>query len=309
MEPMGTNAMRVILFLLIAGFPIWTGCASDPLLAGAAAAGAAPDAATRTVAIVQPRGMTLPEFLGVCQVVQGSQKVCGRVRNRLGNRFPGLEQKPSLLALNDPANMGEDAPPAVQAAAEIKAEEDKADQKIKALNYLADIGCTKCYPDAEKAFLSALDDCTEAVRFASVKGLRKTTGGPCSCCVTESCCTKDIYEKLTKITSERDCNGCYAEPSERVRRNARLALAGCNGPILSEPEDEDEEAPAEGPANKSKEKEGSGAKKQTDAEEEPTKTSKSDSEPDSTKAAQAKAALLNSGKLGFPISSEFSTFC
>ena len=89
-----------------------------------------------------------------------------RIRNLLGMRFPGLEAKPPLLAITDPANMTEDSPPAVKAAAEIKAQEDQAAQKIKALRYLATIGCGGCYPDVEDAFLAALDDCTEEVKEA-----------------------------------------------------------------------------------------------------------------------------------------------
>ena len=61
-------------------------------------------------------------------------------------RFPGLEAKPPVLAITDPANLGEDASPAVQAAAKVKAEEDGAQQKIKALRYLATIGCGGSIP-------------------------------------------------------------------------------------------------------------------------------------------------------------------
>ena len=115
--------------------------------------------------------------------------------------FPGLEAKPPLLAITDPANMTEDAPPADKAAAEIKTEEDQAAQKIKALRYLATIGCGGCYPDVEDALIAAMEDCTEEVRYEAVKAVRATTGKKCCYCSCDSCCSEKIQNKLRELAN------------------------------------------------------------------------------------------------------------
>jgi hypothetical protein len=140
----------------------------------------------------------------------------------------------------------EDAPPAVAAASAIAEKEAQAQATIQALRYLANFGCG-CYdkPDGkvEKAFLAALDDCNEDVRFEAVLALRKVAGGECKCegkncsgCNVKSCCTQIVIEKLHKLAYETDECGCPYEPSDRVRRVARIALKLC-GPIAKcEPE-------------------------------------------------------------------------
>lgn len=172
---------------------------------------------------------TLPGFLGLTGLFQGLGKGIDCLRNRLGMRFPGLEAKPPVLAITDPANAGPDAPPAVKAAADIKAEEDAAPQKIKALRYLATIGCAGCYPGVEEGMLAALDDCTEAVRYEAAKALRDTVGNPCKMCRKSACCSPKIRKKLDQIAHEMDNEGCYKEASARVRRMARVALCECGG--------------------------------------------------------------------------------
>lgn len=91
--------------------------------------------------------------------------------NRRGN-FPGAERKPPLKAIADPANL-ESPNDAIKAAAEIKQEEDLKQQKIKALKYLATIGCG-CYDadgKVEKAILAGLNDCTPEVRMAAIEAV------------------------------------------------------------------------------------------------------------------------------------------
>ncbi|MAI78104.1 MAG: hypothetical protein CL917_04120 [Deltaproteobacteria bacterium] len=211
-----------------------TGCASVP---PATAPGSLPPTTaqsgdTTIVAVAAPASSctTLPEFLGLDLVFGGLSGIGEGLRNRLGTRFPGLESKPPMLAITDPANMSEESSPAVKAAAEAKKEEDKAPQKIKAVSYLASLGCGKCYPDTEQAMLSALDDCNEAVRFAAVKGLRKSVGNGCSCCRQNNCCSLPLLKKLAEMGYDKDESGCYVEPSARVRRYARLVVCGCGGP-------------------------------------------------------------------------------
>ncbi len=88
--------------------------------------------------------------------------------NKSGN-FPGLEKKPPLMKIADPKNL-QSQNPAIKKAAEIKAEEDLAQQKIKALKYLGEMGCG-CYPGVSEALLAALEDCTESVRYEAAKAL------------------------------------------------------------------------------------------------------------------------------------------
>ena len=194
---------------------------------------------------------TLPEFLGVKCLCNGVCGLVNNVRNCLGMAFPGLEATPPLLAITDPANMAADAPPAVQAAADIKAQEDQAAQKIKAIRYLATIGCAGCYPDVEDALISAMEDCTEAVRYEAVLAVRQTagSGGCCCTCNSGACCSEKIQKKLKELAYEKE--GCCAgEPSARVRRQARIALAVCGPPVVYDPAQPEpaEERPTEGPS-------------------------------------------------------------
>jgi len=211
------------------------GCAAPPA-APAPAAPAMPTSAsvggTNIVAIAPPGQaccpkQTLPQFLGITGACEGIKGLVGRLRNRLGAIFPGLEAKPALLALTDPANL-ESANPAVQSAAEVKAAEDGAAQKAKAIAYLASVGCAGCYPGIEEALLAALDDCTELIRFETLRALRSTSLMPCKNCCRSACCSPKMREKMEKLAYELDSQGCYVEPSERVRRMARLALCNCN---------------------------------------------------------------------------------
>ncbi|MEX0820041.1 MAG: peptidylprolyl isomerase, partial [Pirellulaceae bacterium] len=178
---------------------------------------------------------TLPEFLGLDKlaggVFRGIRGLGARLSARLdlAGRFPAIQDPPPpVLAITDPANLGPDAPPAVQAAAEVKAEEDAAAQKVQALKYLAKIGCGGCYPSVEGALLAALDDCTEIVRYEAAVALRGSDTA-CRYCSSDACCSIAVQKKLQKIAYETDDTGCPLEPSDRVRREARLALAACGG--------------------------------------------------------------------------------
>jgi hypothetical protein len=175
------------------------------------------------------------------------------IRSHLGTYFPWIEPKPPLVPITEAG--GEDASPAEQAAAEAKAEEDKAAQKVKAIKFLTSRGCGKCYPDTEKALISALEDCIEVVRYETVKGLYRNLGKGCGCCRENSCCTVKLLEKLYELAYERDLRGCYLEPSPRVRRYARLLMEKCGPPVPEELEAE-EPTPEEGPTEEGDEPEG-----------------------------------------------------
>ena len=156
----------------------------------------------------------------------------GGLTNRLVNRrglHPGLEKKPPLLGIADPANLESDIP-AIQKAAEIKQQEDLAKQKIKAVRYLTSIGCG-CYDkggEITDALAAAMDDCTEKVRLVAIQSLAKAAeDGTCDQCNEKRCCNEKIVKQLAKIAYERDDHGCWLEPSERVRQAAIEALATC----------------------------------------------------------------------------------
>ena len=231
---------------------ICAGCATAPKVKpDAPALPTTAQAGSTTIVAVAPPApaccpkQTLPGFLGLTGLFQGIGKGFDCIRNLLGSRFPGLEAKPPVLAITDPANLGPNSPPAVKAAAEIKAEEDAAPQKIKAIRYLATIGCAGCYPSVEECLLTALDDCTESVRYEAVKALRDTVGSPCKMCRTTACCSPKVRKKLDKIAHEMDNQGCYKEASARVRRLARVALGDCGGSTLAAVRST---VPTEGPA-------------------------------------------------------------
>jgi len=199
------------------------------------------------VAPPSPVHQTLPDFLGITRCCLTGQALCGQVLVQTAYCFPSLAGilpgGPGVLPPFDP-NSPAGQSPAVQAANKIKAEEDAAPQKIAALRYLATIGCAGCYPGVEEAFIAALDDCTEEVRFEAVLALRKTACGCCKCqgCCKDGCCSEKIQTTLREMAYETDDMGCPKESSERVRRVARLALRQC-GPAVVKPEPATEPTP------------------------------------------------------------------
>lgn len=172
-----------------------------------------------------PAPPTLWSFLGI---PQGVKKVKGALTNRKGNH-PGAEPKDALKALNDPANL-ESPDAAIKRAAEIKKAEDLKPQKLKAIKYLASIGCG-CYDkdgSVTDALVAAAEDCTEEVRLATMQQVQAAaTGKCCSNCGQVCCCNDKMLKKLAQIAYERDEFGCYSEPSKRVRGAAATALAAC----------------------------------------------------------------------------------
>jgi len=242
-------ARDIFLKYVILGclFAVFAGCASAPKAPKTAAppTSAAVGNNTTIVAIApapSASSCTLPQFLGLPAIGQalggGLQRIGSRLLNGLDltGRFPGLQPTPPVLPLTDPANMEEGAPPAVQAAAEIKQEEDAAPQKIMALRYLATLGCGGCYEKVEDALLEGMGDCTEAVRFEAVKALQCRPECGCKFCNAPSCCSLKIRKKLMELTT------CEKEPSARIRRMARIALQCCSGKPI-----EEEDIPREGP--------------------------------------------------------------
>lgn len=208
--------------------------AQSPRVAMAASTPATPVSTAQVGAVPGPGGvvtppMTLWRFLGI---PQGLSRVAGSTFNRRGN-LPGLEPKPPLKALADPANLMSKNP-AIKKAAEIKQEEDLAKQKIKALKYLAKMGCG-CYPGVKEALIAALDDCTEKVRYEAAKQIGNAAENKCETCSKTCCCDAEMMQALWDKATKKDDNGCFTETSERVREAACEALLACRRRVPVEP--------------------------------------------------------------------------
>jgi len=176
---------------------------------------------------------TLWNFLGI---PQGCHKIQDAITNPLGNH-PKLERKPALRGIADPANQLSDNP-AIKAAAKIKADQDLAPQKVKAIKFLATVccGCAKNGAEVKQALMMALEDCTEEVRYEAAMALCQCAGNPCTLCNKGSCCDAELMTKLQKIAAGQDEKGCWYESSSRVRAAAQNALNACqmvHGPTVA----------------------------------------------------------------------------
>ncbi|MEX2176532.1 MAG: hypothetical protein WD872_19360 [Pirellulaceae bacterium] len=164
-------------------------------------------------------------FLGIPQAYK---HVHDNTFNRTG-KHPGLERKPPLAPIGALENL-ESPNPAIKKAAEIKQQEDLKKQKIKAVKYLAAIGCG-CYNrdgSITDAMIKAMDDCTEEVRYETILAITEVANEEmCENCQLRSCCSEEISNKLYELAYERDETGCFLEPSERVRLAAAEALRSC----------------------------------------------------------------------------------
>lgn len=175
---------------------------------------------------------TIWSFLGI---PKGINKIKDASLNRRGN-LPGTERTPPLKALSDPAFLapeiaeGIPMPKPLMEAAKVKIQEDLAPQKIKAIKFLAKMGCG-CYNDdggIVDALAEALDDCTDDVRLATIKALKNVARGEtCASCKTKSCCDEKLLLKLAELAYERDETGCYKEKNEDIREAAAEALETC----------------------------------------------------------------------------------
>jgi hypothetical protein len=153
--------------------------------------------------------------------------------NRNGN-FPGLEKKPPLLKLADPANLAPDKPEVIKTAAKIKQDKDLKKQKIKAIKFLAEVGCG-CYNKDDavaKALLEAMGDCDPDVKKAAIEAIQQSSGECAACrsgCET-TCCSEDVVKKLHDMAYGRDDKGCFKEPDAEIRSLAAAAARSCPCP-------------------------------------------------------------------------------
>lgn len=197
------------------------------------------------VAVPTPPPMTLPQYLGIDSMSRGVVAGARYLRLRLASRWPALQ--PSVInpprAIGDPANLQSPSPAVAVAAAAQQAAAD-APAKAAALAYLATLGCRQ-QAGAEEAFLAGLDDISEDVRASAAQAVldsQKTTGSVgCKCqCSCSGCCTPAIRAKLMHLAYEQELPGCFCEPSPKVRRLCRLALAACGesaAGVQAEPEE------------------------------------------------------------------------
>jgi len=130
---------------------------------------------------------------------------------------PEKEKKPKLIKIADKKNAESDNP-LLAIAAKAKQDADLAPQKLKAIKYLATLGCG-CNADIEDAVLAGLDDCTAAVRAASVRlvlsGANKT-----DICDTCENGRKRRFKKKRVLCGKckgRGCLGCRHKGSVEVQ--------------------------------------------------------------------------------------------
>lgn len=229
-----------------------------PVPKGAVPAQVLPNAAV-------PPGNTLWHQLGLPQSMERFRTYRDSRINRDGNS-PNAERKPLLKPLSHEDFLKPEADPILKKAAEAKVANDLAPQKIKALKYMASLGCGCSKQDFEAAIIAGMEDCVVEVRAAAVQAVITSASGGCcgmetcpnrragllhragkcdpcntpatlyltdcpsegNCCSTcGSCCTYKIQEKLRELAFKMDEDGCYIEPNCEVRAMAEQALNLC----------------------------------------------------------------------------------
>jgi len=177
--------------------------------------------------------MQVPTIWDKLGVTGATARLRDATINRNGN-FPGLESKPPLLKLADPANLAPEKPEVIKAAAKIKQDQDLKKQKVKAIKFLAEVGCG-CYNKDDavaKALLEALGDCDPDVKKAAIEAISQNAGACNQCrsgCET-TCCSEEIIKKLQDMATGMDDHGCFNEPDRQIRSLAAAAARACPVP-------------------------------------------------------------------------------
>ena len=192
---------------------------------------------------VSPDVVTIWQRLGI---PQGAERIRAFRDSRVNRDglSPGKERKPPLLRLDHPAFLQEGSPELLKTAAKMKIDQDLAPQKIKALMYICQIGCS-CYNKqfagkVEEAVIEGLKDCSLSVRKAALNVILSNAGSACSCegqCHT--CCSDGVLKVLEEIAYKQDKQGCFIEPNAEIRNMAAQALNACP-PRIVEPEPAEE---------------------------------------------------------------------
>jgi hypothetical protein len=140
--------------------------------------------------------------------------------------------------------LAEGKPEVVKTAAKIKQDQDMKKQKLKAIKFLAEVGCG-CYnkdDQVAKALLEALNDCDPDVKKAAIEAISQNAAAcnKCSNGCETTCCNADVVKKLEEMAVGIDDKGCPKEPDREIRAAAMAALKRCGCP----PEKDPEEIPA-----------------------------------------------------------------
>jgi hypothetical protein len=121
---------------------------------------------------------------------------------------PFCPPTPSLAELQDPGAVG--------AAAKVKQDRAGAEERIKAVKYLATVDC-HYWPEAEDALINALrNDRNECVRYEAAVAL-----------ASGCCCTPKVMIALSNTVGCGTSDGGFMEKSARVRQAAGVALEHC----------------------------------------------------------------------------------
>ena len=170
---------------------------------------------------------TVWDKLGVTKALKKRQEKRDARVNKNGCS-PEKERTPDLLRIADKKNL-ESPSELIVIAAKAKMDADLAPQKIKAIRYLATLGCG-CNADVEKAVLAGLNDCTAEVRLEAVR------------LVVAIASKKDICENIEKKRFQRKrvlcgkckgqgCQGCRLKGTQDVMApvDSGADCGMCNG--------------------------------------------------------------------------------
>ena len=222
-----------------------------------------------------PNGPTIWSRLGIDSVQQEFRRrqavrtPLGQLRERIREPFskltggiipPFAPKIPSVAELKDPGAVG--------AAAKAKLDRAGAEERVKAIKYLATLDC-HYWPEAEEALIGALRaDRNECVRYEAATAL-----------LNGCCCTCKVTVALSIAVSCSEADGNPSERSARVRAVAAHALDRCLASACCAPElppllppDPDKKPDAKGPVeggDKTKDKDddkGAGKAKPGDAD-------------------------------------------
>ena len=197
-----------------------------------------------------PNGPTVWSRLGIDPVQrefyrrQAARTPLGQLRAKIREPFskltggvipPFAPKTPSVPELKDPGPVG--------AAAKAKLDRAGAEERIKAIKYLATLDC-HYWPEAEEALIGALRaDRNECVRYEAATAL-----------LNGCCCTCKVTVALSIAVSCSDADGNPTERSARVRAVAAHALDRCLSSACCAPElpplvpvDPDKKPDAKGP--------------------------------------------------------------
>ena len=230
---------------------IWLGAAAAAALSGPASAqlaapAAAPDPSAALNGVVPPppdpvgiapqpflpNGPTVWSRLGIDPVQrefyrrQAARTPLGQLRAKIREPFskltggiipPFAPKTPSIPELKDPGAVG--------AAAKAKLDRAGAEERIKAIKYLATLDC-HYWPEAEEALIGALRaDRNECVRYEAAVAL-----------LNGCCCTCKVTVALSITVSCSEADGNPSERSARVRAVAAHALDRCLASACCAPE-------------------------------------------------------------------------